>query len=262
MKTPAPKTPTATYSFTGKASYPKNAVALLYDLEGFSRFFNQPDVQDYIPAFLNLVSAAIGVNLFGGDAYWAHNATIDPLKIEVAHEKFMGDGALYILLPPAGASDFPAGTLQHLCNRLWTLNSRFDAVVQRALELVPVVEVPSKVRFGLSRGSVYELQTPGAAASEYIGFSINLASRLQKYCPELGFVASARLMLQDREITKHGFMKVVATQLRGFPDEIVVIDRVEYEALPDETRKRLFKEPQSATTDPNKQPPRAESRLS
>jgi class 3 adenylate cyclase len=238
------KNQTSTFTFTGKASYPRNAVSLLYDLEGFSRFFNQADVQDYVPAFLNHVSAAMGVNLFGGEAYWAQNATIDPLEIEVAHEKFTGDGALYILLPPAGASDFPAGTLQHLCNRLWTLKNRFDAVVTRALETVPVVEVPRKVRFGLSRGSVYELRTPDATASEYIGFSINLASRLQKYCPELGFIASARLMLSDREIARHGFIKVVATQLRGFADEIVVIDAVEYEALSEDIRHRLFKTPQ------------------
>ena len=234
---------TSTFSFTSRASYPKNAVALLYDLEGFSRFFSQPDVQDYVPTFLNHVSAAIGVNLFGGEAYWVQdNAMIDPLKLEVAHEKFMGDGALYILLPPEGASDFPPGTLQHLCNRLWTLKSRFDVVVSRALEMVPVVEVPRKVRFGLSRGSVYELPTADASASEYIGYSINLASRLQKYCPELGFIASARLMLSDRDIAKHGFVKVVATQLRGFQDEIVLIDRVEYEALSEEIRKQLFKE--------------------
>ncbi|HTL16449.1 MAG TPA: hypothetical protein VL793_04385 [Patescibacteria group bacterium] len=240
------KSPTSTFSFTGKASYPKNAVALLYDLEGFSRFFNQPDVQDYIPAFLNHVSAAVGVNLFGGEAYWAHNVTICPLEIEVAHEKFTGDGALYILLPPAGSSDFPPGTLQHLCNRLWTLKNRFNVVVNRALDMVPVLEVPRKVRFGLARGSVYELRTQDATACEYIGFSINLASRLQKYCPELGFIASARLIFSDSEIARHGFMKVVATQLRGFTDEIVVIDRVEYEALPDDIRNRLFKEPQLA----------------
>lgn len=235
---------TSTFSFTGKASYPKNAVALLYDLEGFSRFFNQPDVQDYVPAFLNHVSAAMGVNLFGGEAYWSQNEAIDPLKVEVAHEKFTGDGALYILLPPSGSADFPIGTLQMLCNRLWTLKNKFDEVVNKALERVPVVEVPRNVRFGLSRGSVYELRRPGTTAREYIGFCINLASRLQTYCRELGFVASARLMLPDREIAKHGFMKVVATQIRGFPDEIVVIDRDEYEALSDDTRKSLFKEPQ------------------
>src|SRR2546423_14185649 len=102
---------TSTFSFTGKASYPKNAVALLYDLEGFSRFFNQPDVQDYVPAFLNLVSSAMGVNLFGGEAYLANDAIIDPLEIEVAHEKFNRDGALYIFLPPGESSQFPVRSL-------------------------------------------------------------------------------------------------------------------------------------------------------
>jgi len=238
------KSPTSTFSFIGRASYPKHAVVVLYDLEGFSRFFSQPDVQDYVPAFLNHVSAAMGVNLFGGEAYWANHATIDPLEVQVAHEKFTGDGALYILLPPAGSVDFPIGTLQHLCNRLWTLKNRFEEVVNRALEVVPVVEVPRNIRFGVSRGSVYELQEQGTQASEYIGFSINLASRLQKYCPGLGFIASARLRLSDRELVRHGFKKVVATKLRGFPDEIVLIDRLEYEALSDDTRKGLFKEPQ------------------
>jgi len=233
-----------TFSFTGKASFPKNAVALLYDLEGFTRFFNQPDVQDYVPVFLNYVSAAVGVNLFGGQAYWANNAAIDPLEVEVAHEKFTGDGALYILLPPEGSSDFSVATLQHLCNRLWTLKNRFYEVVNRALEEVPVAEVPRNIRFGLCRGSVYELKGEDSQATEYIGYGINLASRLQKYCPELGFIASARLKLPDREIAKHGFMKVVATQLRGFPDEIVLVDREEYEALSDETRSGLFKLPQ------------------
>ena len=84
------KNQTSTFSFTGKASYPKNAVALLYDLEGFSRFFNQPDVQDYVPTFLNYVSEAVGVNLFGGEAYWANDATIIPLELEVAQRRKIG----------------------------------------------------------------------------------------------------------------------------------------------------------------------------
>jgi hypothetical protein len=34
---------------------------------------------------------------------------------------------------------------------------------------------------------------------------------------------------------------VVATQLRGFPNEIVLVDRQEFEALSEETWKGLFK---------------------
>jgi len=69
----------------------------MYDLEGFSRFFNQPDVQDYVPVFLNHVSEAMGRCLFGGDDYWMNDKVKQlPLSFRVVHEKFTGDGALYI----------------------------------------------------------------------------------------------------------------------------------------------------------------------
>ncbi|MCH8970315.1 MAG: hypothetical protein IIA66_14510 [Planctomycetes bacterium] len=242
---------TNTFKFAGKASLSKNALALIYDLEGFSRFFNQPDVQDYVPVFLNHVSEAMAVCLFGssssrGDAYWnkLKGRPHKPLGLRVVHEKFLGDGALYIILPIAGESDFAADTLRTLCNRLWLLKSNFENVVKKSLELVPVVEVPRKIRFGVSRGSVYELKKPNTTAREYIGFCINLASRLQSYCPDLGFIASARLMIPDAKLEKSGYRKTVATKIRGFADEIVIVDATEYDALPVETRDNLFRDPE------------------
>src|SRR5688500_393763 len=108
---------TSTFRFSGKASFPKNALVLIYDLEGFSRFFNQPDIQNYIPAFLNHISEAISICLLGGKTYWhSKNEEIGPLSIRVAHEKFLGDGALYIFLPAKGKSDFSAADLRYLCN--------------------------------------------------------------------------------------------------------------------------------------------------
>jgi len=237
---------TGTFQFTGKASRPKNAVALMYDLEGFSRFFNQPDVQDYVPAFLNHVSQAIGVCLFHGDAYWHSKNKKDykALSFRVVHEKFTGDGGLYIILPPAGESDFKTATLRALCKRLEFLKENFNIVVTKSLEHVPVVEVPRRIRFGLSRGSVYELRRANTTAREYIGFCINLASRLQGYCRQLGFIASARLMITDAELKKFGYTKVIATQIRGFPSELVIVDADEFKALPDEVRDDLFRQPE------------------
>ena len=234
---------TTTFRFSGKASHPKNALALMYDLEGFSRFFNQPDVQDYVPTFLNHVSDAMARCLFGGDYYWlADSEKIAPLSFRVVHEKFTGDGALYIILPPAGESDFRTTTLSTLCNRLWTLKNKFDAVGKKALESVPVVGVPQRIRFGLSRGSVYELKRPKTTSREYIGFCINLASRLQRYCPDLGFIASARLMIPDDELTENKYRKVIATKVKGFPNELVIIDGNEYANLSDDVAKELFRE--------------------
>ncbi|MBW8849296.1 MAG: hypothetical protein JF600_00820 [Xanthomonadales bacterium] len=233
----------STYEFEKRASKPKNSVALMYDLEGFSKFFNQPDVQDYIPSFLNHVSNAVSVCLYGGTAYWMdedEHRTLSALDLRVSHEKFMGDGALYILLPPTGETDFDQRSLQILCNRLWNLKNNFPKIITKALDDVPVVEVPQRIRFGLSRGAVYELKKKDTSAREYIGFCINQASRLQSYCPELGFIASARLRISEKELKEHGYRKVVATKIKGFPNELVVVDGEEFDELDASVKATLF----------------------
>lgn len=231
----------STFQFKKQASRPINAITLIYDLEGFSRFFNQPDVQDYVPTFLNTVSNAISICLFGGKQYWVDPVeTGTALGCRVVHEKFMGDGALYIILPPEGKSDFSGVTLQNLCNRLWNLKDSFHKVVEKSLDQIPVVDIPKKIRFGLSRGSVYALEDAGRSSPEYIGFCINLAARLQSYCRQLGFIASARLMLPIETLTEHGYRKAIATKIKGFANEIVIIDDVEFTGLPPEVRDELF----------------------
>ena len=87
---------------------------------------------------------------------------------------------------------------------------------------------------------MYELRRPATTAREYIGFSINQASRLQAYCPELGFIASARLMIPDTVLKENGYRKTVATKIKGFPNELVIVDSNEYDALKDDLRKELF----------------------
>ncbi len=229
----------STFRFKNKASHPKNAVALVYDLEGFSNFFNQPDVQEYVPEFLNHISESISICLFGGKAYWT-DEKYSPLAINVAQEKFMGDGALYVILP--NENKFSDISLQVLCNRLWNLKTFFGKVSNKAMEIVPVTEIPQKIRFGLSRGSVYELKHQSSRANEYIGFCINLSSRLQSYCRDIGFIASARIKIPDSQIEKNGYIKVIATAIDGFANELVIVDKSEYEGLTDKVRKSLFKE--------------------
>jgi hypothetical protein len=112
--------------------------------------------------------------------------------------------------------------------------------VESALDEVPVFEVPQRIRFGLSRGAVYELQKPNTQVREYIGFCINQASRLQSYCPGLGFIASARLMIPKKSLDEHGYLQVVAKKIKGFPNEVVIVDKLEYLALPKDVREDLF----------------------
>jgi class 3 adenylate cyclase len=230
-----------TFGFT-RASRPRNSIALIYDLEGFSRFFNQPDVQDYIPAFLNYISEAVSICLFGGVAYWHDNTKYPALSSTPIHEKFMGDGGLYIFTPPQGLVEFKENFPVALCNRLWNLRKNFDQIIEKCLEEVPVFEIPRRIRFGLARGTVYELNNEADDRSEYIGYCINLASRLQSYCPDLGFIASARLRIPADMVGESGYRKVIATHIKGFSKELVLVDNQEYEKLDTEVRNSLFQD--------------------
>lgn len=226
--------------FASHAKAPQNAIALIFDLEGFSRFFNQPDISDYLPAFLNAIFGAVETCITGGSTYWEEDEELPALKLRVAQRKFMGDGALYILLPPEGESLFDTPTITKLCNRLWNLKNDFDKVIKKCADDVPVFDLPPRIRFGIARGSVFELPSSNGENSEYVGFCINLASRLQKYCPSLGFIASARLRIAMASLSKNGYTRVVAKTIKGFPKEIVFIDKLELDGLSKEEKEELF----------------------
>ena len=162
-----------------------------------------------------------------------------PLLAAPDHQKFLGDGALFLWRVGPGKSLAVPG-IALLLNRLWNLKNGFGKVVKASLDVVPVTDLPRAIRFGIARGTVYELTRKDTGATEYIGYCINLASRLQGYCKEVGFIASARVGLSRDVLTKHGYMRVVAKKLRGFPKEIVIVDKSEYKGLPDAVRKELF----------------------
>lgn len=232
----------STIHFDSTASRPKRALVLVYDLQAFSLFFNQPDVQDYVPKFLNLVSSAMSVLFQGGDQFWLPNTTpreLAALPVRPMHEKFLGDGALYLWVENTDhklSEDF-VGTL---ANRLWNFKNEYRQFIRHAAQDLPVLELPPGIRFGLAGGTVYELGRAGTRRKEYIGVCVNLASRLQKYCPDLNFIASARIGLSAERLAQDGYIRVVATQIRGFPKEIVIVDKGELEALKPETRERYF----------------------
>lgn len=214
---------------------------MICDVEGFSRFFNQPDVNGYVAKYLNHVLEAVDVCICGGSPYWLEDAQeYEPLMLQPSHVKFLGDGVMLIWTPDAKNQDFSLCFLNKLCNRLWHLKNNFNRVLSRCADTVPVFDLPPKIRFGLARGTVYKLQQRHSTRTEYIGFCINLASRLQKYCPQLGFIASARLSLPASMLEDSCYVKVVAKKIPGFSSEIVIVDKDEFERLDQATKADLF----------------------
>lgn len=237
------KSITKSRGFKPKAGRGRNAIALIFDLQGFSNFFNQPDVHEYVPNYLNTVIGAVESTFFGGDAFWLQKPSkTAPLSVLPVHRKFMGDGVLYVWVSRPNSDSFSNSFLGSLSNRLWNLKRNFEKVNRACADKVPVFELPTRIRFGLARGTAYELSTEGTTNREYIGFCINLASRLQSYCPDLGFIASARLALPQALLEKYGYIRAIATQIKGFPKEIVVVDKDEYTRLPARLKKQLFQD--------------------
>ncbi len=228
-----------TIQFDTRASRAKHALVMIYDIVGFSQFFNQPDVHEYVPRFLNHISKAISAIIYGGEKYWTSSPeTYSPLQSPV-HEKFLGDGGLYIWLSP-DAKGFSTTFITKLCNRLWNAQNSFGNIRKKCAEGIPVYELPRGIRFGLARGTVYELTNRKTRQREYIGYCINLASRLQNYCSELAFIASARTEIPESVLNEYEYIKIIATKLKGFPKEIVIVDKDEYERLSEEIKSDLF----------------------
>ena len=231
------------HRFSERGGLARNGIAMIFDLEGFSKFFNQPDIHEYIPKYLNHVLQAVDVCIFGGRKFWLPDQPkLDRTDLLPVHRKFLGDGVLYLWTPAKGKEDFSQAFIFALANRMWNLKNEFAAVNRAASETVPVVELPPRIRIGIARGTVFELPVEGRPEPEYIGFCINLASRLQGYCPALGFLASARLDLPQDLIDRHGYARVVATRIKGFPKEMLFVDREEYARLQEATKKNLFQE--------------------
>ncbi len=224
--------------FKPTASVPEHGIALMFDLAGFSQFFAQPDVNLYVPKYLNHIIDAMSIIIHGGQNKWLEGEKkYEPLP-EPIHWKFLGDGLLVLWK----YNDFKKEQLGLLMNRCWNLMVNFEELNLIANEDVPVMDIPQKIRFGISAGTIYKLTYEYSKSEEYIGYCINLASRLQSYSRELGFIVSGRLNPLKKDLEKNQYLKVVAKNIKGFPNEIVIVDKESYDHLDQEMRNELFDE--------------------
>jgi len=248
------ETDSHSYQFKSKAATPRHSLALIFDIEGFSHFFSQPDVELYVPRFLNYVFRTVSLAINGGSAPWLEapgswpetrapwpsSPTEWPALPAPVHSKYLGDGALYLWEIGKQANKLRETHILDLFYRISIIRKAFPTIMSQWMDEIPVANVPLNIRFGLAAGSVYRLSYAYHSRSEYMGYAINLASRLQKYCPEMGFISSARIEIPQESLEKIGYQKLVTRQLRGFPREVVIVRKSTYEQLTKERREELF----------------------
>lgn len=218
------------------------ALILVYDIIDFTQFFNQPDVFNFAPVYLNIIDQVMDDILKGKKPYWSGK----PPQVKynwhkvLAHRKFLGDGELLVF--KTDALPRQTGLIKSLINDIWTLTANFEKVNKKIRGYIPVADLPTGLRFSMTRGSVMEMTLGGTRQKEYIGFPINLAGRLQSYCRELRFIASAKIGPQRIRKNPREFKKLVIKKLKGFPPELVYVDTLSYSKLSKKEQASLFKE--------------------
>lgn len=210
-----------------------NAVAVIFDLEGFTSFCNQIDPQlvvpEYLSGFLDWLFKAVADECrqkSSGDLvpFWA------PLPF---FGKFLGDGVLFLwdtalILGPYSIGNI-ALSLVNICKSYETVFVNNAAT--------SYTNLPPRLRVGMARGQVLAI----GGGTDFVGSCINMAARLQKL-GSLSFAASRRGF--DPQACLHpkaaGDFVVKKTAIRGIGnDERVVILKKELDALPPEEKALL-----------------------
>jgi class 3 adenylate cyclase len=226
---------TAPY-FSKDVRFIPDAFAMIYDLEAFSRFANQPDAARYVPRVLNIVTSIISDTIRGGSVWWESTARDWPKIDGLLQRKFLGDGELLLFENP------PEPNVTAFLNRFYNVQNNYTKIRARFEEEAPLAILPTGIRFGIARGSLYELPSQEGDGREYIGICINLASRLQSYCPSLKFIASARAEMRKQHLEEFSWQKVYAINIKGFAPEVVLISQDHLAQLPSEIRSKYFSE--------------------
>lgn len=212
-----------------------DALAAIFDLEGFSSFCNQIDPQLVVPEYLDQVLNWLFYRISNNFAKEARKDVVIMWGKFPFFAKFLGDGILF-LWDTEGLGQASMGNiiinLYRICN---AYTEEFLPEIRKNLTKVPV-----KLRCGIARGEVIAI----GGGQDFVGSCINVASRLQKVS-QLSF-AFPRKGFNPKECfssTWNAQFVPKRVLIRGIGEnELVLVSSKEYEALPEE-EKKFFKDP-------------------
>lgn len=204
------------------------ALAAIFDLEGFTDFCNQVDSHLVIPEFLSryltwLFRALADQFREGGD-----EARVRLWGSLPFYAKFLGDGILFLWATDA-CGGFP-GTVNIAQNLLAVTNLYCGEFLQNMRRAVS--NPPRRLRCGIARGQIIAV----GGGADYVGSCINVAARLQKL-GHLSFALSRRGFdlseAPETEGSLRSFLTLKSTAIRSIGEhELVYIRRDEFAALP------------------------------
>lgn len=241
------------WKFNERALAPITGLVLTYDLEEFTSFLMVPDIQQAATLYLNFIDEQVHCVFNGSMPQFAsrvpdlnHRELFRKVGTPI-HRKFLGDGAMFIFDVTAMSPRERDLLVKAACIRSWDLKNYFHLLNEAAREFMPVHDMPKNIRFGVTYGTIHELKRSDGE-SEFIGFPINLATRLQKYAGAASFLASARLPLSHDWFTELGFVKVRPTRLRNRNNDYVYIDQNDLRSAPSDMFEDVLDVPPTSAT--------------
>jgi class 3 adenylate cyclase len=222
----------ARISFSEHESERRKAIVVSFDLAGFSNFCNQPDASTTAPRLMKHTFDLLNNHL--------HDYGTKEKPVVPSFNKFSGDGALMIWLLNPELQDFP----QEFCNLLTTTMRAFQEEFSRQALFWEaqwrVHKLPKRMRVGIAAGVVYPVKEPYAVFEpepyDYVGYCINLAVRLQDYCPDIGFLVHGVLYpMVD------GMENYEATNMKGAQIEPVRLFKADKERVQSEEFNSKFR---------------------
>lgn len=209
-----------------------DALAAIFDLEGFTSFSNQIDphlvVPEYLSKFLDWLFESVASEFFQKEQ---DRHVVLWCKLPF-YAKFLGDGVLFLWdtkdLEPILMGNIVLN-LRGVCEEY---EESFLPDINKSMSRAPV-----KLRCGVARGQIMSIGN----ALDFVGPCINLAARLQKL-GRFSFAFSKRGFELDKYFLEGGHedFALIKSQIRGVGDEeLLFVLKRELKKLPPNERKKL-----------------------
>lgn len=210
----------------------KNALSVIFDLEGFTVFCKQIDphlaVPEYLSTFLKWLFDEIRIELTNKE-YDEGFYTWSDLPFL---SKYLGDGAMF-LWDTEKMSDIE---IQNVVISMYLICKKYKSKFLPQISK-NIISPPPRLRCGIARGTIYSV----GDGNDFVGPCINMSARLQKL-NALSFCFSRRGIDPNKmeDVFKNTFL-VKKVNIRGIGEaELVCVEKDEYEKL-EKIDKAMFK---------------------
>ena len=231
----------AKFYFKDTKSEPKEAIVVSFDLSGFSAFCNHPNAHVVIPRFVSNLFEELNRFFMGTieDLFASGRSNNGKLQ-EPNFIKYTGDGAIMIWLANE-KGEFSDQFCTDLVIAMRALQTRIATLVPEWEKKWRVIGLPKYARFGISSGLVYALRGEDIgffeqSPSDYVGYCINLAVRLQDHCKEVGFLVNETL-----HPNVSGLVRLEALGMKGAQVEPVLAFETDIKNVVDGVFKTKFR---------------------